>query len=55
MEEGQEWCKYANDKFKANQEKVKLHIIRRMSVQQCLYTVETLSNLLAIGRGAPHP
>ena len=52
MEEGQEWCKYVDDKFKANQEKVKLHIIRRMSVQQCLYIVETLSNLLAIGRGA---
>ena len=27
MEEGQEWCKYAYDKFEANQEKAKLHIV----------------------------
>ena len=41
MEEGQEWCKYAYDKFEANQEKAKLHYVRRMSRQQQLYTVET--------------
>ena len=51
MEEGQEWCKYAYDMFEANEEKAKLHIVRRMSAQQCLYTVETQSNLLATGRG----
>ncbi|XP_075675055.1 uncharacterized protein LOC142644296 [Castanea sativa] len=42
MEEGQKWCKYAYDKFEANQEKAKLHIVRRISVQQHLYTVETV-------------
>ena len=41
LEEGQEWCKYAYDKFEANQEKVKFHMVRRMSAQQRLYTVET--------------
>ena len=40
MEEGQEWCKYAYDKFKANIEKMKLHIVRRMRAQQRLYTME---------------
>ena len=33
LEEGQEWCKYAYDKFEANQEKEKFHIVRRMSTQ----------------------
>ena len=33
LEERQEWCKYAYDKFEANQEKVKLHMVRRMSTQ----------------------
>ena len=37
--------------FEANQEKAKLHIVKRMSMQQRLYTVETQSNLLATGRG----
>ena len=52
LEEGQEWCKYAYDKFEANQEKVKFHMVRRMSAQQRLYTVETQSTLLNTGRGA---
>nr|POE81653.1 putative galacturonosyltransferase 13 [Quercus suber] len=52
LEEGQEWCKYAYDKFKANQEKAKLHMVRRMSKQHCLYTVETQSSLLITGGGA---
>ena len=30
LEEGQVWCKYAYDKFKANQKKVKLHMVRRI-------------------------
>ena len=33
LEEGQEWCKYAYDKFEANQEKAKFHMVRRMNVQ----------------------
>ena len=33
LEEGQEWYKYAYDKFEANQEKAKFHMVRRMSVQ----------------------
>ena len=33
LEEGQVWCKYAYNKFEANQEKAKLHMVRRMSVQ----------------------
>ena len=41
LEEGQEWCKYAYDKFEANQEKAKFHMVRRMSAQQRLYTMET--------------
>ena len=41
LEERQEWCKYAYDKFEANQEKAKLHTVRRMSAEQHLYTVET--------------
>ena len=41
LEEGQEGCKYAYDKFEANQEKAKFHMVRRMSAQQRLYTVET--------------
>ena len=52
LEEGQKWCKYAYDKFEANQEKAKFHMVRRMSVQQCLYIVETQSSLLNTGRGA---
>ena len=52
MEKGQQWCKYAYDKFKANHEKGKLHIVRRMSAQHRLYTVETQSNLLDTGEGA---
>ena len=52
LEEGQEWCKYAYDKFEANQEKVKLQMVRRMSTQQRLYTVETQSSLLSTGGGA---
>ena len=40
LEEGQVWCKHAYDKFEANQEKAKLHMVRRMSAQQQLYTVE---------------
>ena len=51
MEEGQEWCKYAYDKFETNQEKTKLHIVRRMSMQEHLYIVETQSNLLATSGG----
>ena len=51
LEEGQVWCKYAYDKFEANQEKAKLHIVRRMSAQQQLYTVETQFSLLNIGGG----
>ena len=31
LEEGQVWCKYAYDKFEANQEKAKLYMVRRMS------------------------
>ena len=31
FEEGQVWCKYAYDKFVANQEKAKLHRVKRMS------------------------
>ena len=34
LEEGQVWCKYAYGKFEANQEKAKLHMVRRMSAQQ---------------------
>ncbi|XP_030922939.1 uncharacterized protein LOC115949803 [Quercus lobata] len=51
LEEGQVWCKYAYDKFEENQEKVKLHIVRRMSAQQRLYTVEIQSSLLNTGGG----
>ena len=51
MEERQEWCKYAYDKFEANQEKAKLHIVRRMSMQQRLYTVQTQSDLLTTNGG----
>ena len=52
LEKGQEWCKYAYDKFEANQEKAKFHMVRRMSAQQCLYTVETQSSLLNTSGGA---
>nr|POE44859.1 signal recognition particle receptor subunit alpha like [Quercus suber] len=52
LEEGQEWCKYAYDKFEANQEKAKRHMVRRMSAQHRLYTVETQSSLLRTGGGA---
>ena len=52
LKEGQEWCKYAYDKFEANQEKAKFHMVRRMSAQQRLYTVETQSSLLNTGGGA---
>nr|XP_023873083.1 uncharacterized protein LOC111985661 [Quercus suber] len=52
LEEGQEWCKYAYDKFEANQEKAKLHMVRRISAQHRLYTVETQSSLLRTGGGA---
>ena len=52
LEEGQKWCKYAYDKFEANQEKAKFHMVRRMSAQHCLYTVETQSSLLNTGGGA---
>ena len=51
-EEGQEWCKYAYHKFEANQEKVKLHMVRRMSAQQQLCTMKTQSSLLNTGGGA---
>ncbi|KAK9983159.1 hypothetical protein SO802_032684 [Lithocarpus litseifolius] len=36
LEERQGWCKYTYDKFEANQEKAKLHMVRGMSAQQCL-------------------
>nr|XP_023875314.1 uncharacterized protein LOC111987802 [Quercus suber] len=52
LEEGQEGYKYAYDKFEANQEKAKLHMVRRMSAQQHLYIVETQSSLLSTGGGA---
>ena len=52
LEEGQEWCKYVYDKFEANQVKAKFHMVRRMSAQQRLYTVETQSSLLNTGGGA---
>ena len=52
LEEEQEWCKYAYNKFEANQEKVKFHMVKRMSAQQRLYTVETQSSLLNTGRRA---
>ena len=52
LEEGQVWCKYAYDKFEANQEKAKLHMIIRMSMQQQLYIVETQSSLLNTSEGA---
>lgn len=51
LEEGQVWCKYAYDKFEANQEKGKLHMVRRMSAQQQLYTVKTQSSLLNTSGG----
>nr|POF02057.1 b3 domain-containing transcription factor vrn1 [Quercus suber] len=38
--------------FEANQEKAKRHMVRRMSAQHRLYTVETQSSLLRIGGGA---
>nr|POE66836.1 hypothetical protein CFP56_61276 [Quercus suber] len=49
LEKGQVWCKYAYDKFEANQEKAKLHMVRKMSAQQQLYTVETQFSLLNTG------
>nr|POE44678.1 hypothetical protein CFP56_77752 [Quercus suber] len=52
LEEGQEWCKYAYNKIEANQEKAKRHMVRRMSAQHRLYTVETQSSLLRTGGGA---
>ncbi|XP_050255097.1 uncharacterized protein LOC126700989 [Quercus robur] len=52
LQEGQVWCKYAYDKFEANQEKAKLYMVRRMSAQQQSYTVETWSSLLNTGEGA---
>nr|POF18403.1 b3 domain-containing protein [Quercus suber] len=39
-------------KFEANQEKEKLQMVRRMSAQHRLYTVETQSSLLRTGGGA---
>nr|POF20178.1 hypothetical protein CFP56_56865 [Quercus suber] len=51
LEEGQVWCKYAYDKFEANQEKAKLHRVKQMSAQQQLYTMETQSSLLNTARG----
>ena len=44
-------CKYVYNKFEAYQEKAKLHMVIRMSVQQQLYTVETQSSLLNIDEG----
>ena len=52
LEEGQESCKYAYDKFEANQEKAKFHMVRRISAQQRLYTMETQCSLLNTGEGA---
>ena len=37
LEAGQEWCKYAMDKFEKNQAKAKDHMVTRMCTQVWLY------------------
>ncbi|KAK9998077.1 hypothetical protein SO802_017680 [Lithocarpus litseifolius] len=49
LEAGQEWCKYAMDKFKKNQAKAKDHIVTRMCRQAQLYHVDTSGNPLSNG------
>ena len=49
LEEGQEWCKYATNKFKKNQAKAKDHIVTQMCTQARLYQVDTLGNPMSDG------
>ena len=51
LEAGQEWCKYAMDKFEKNQVKAKDHMVTRMCTQVRLYQVDTSSNPLSNGGG----
>ncbi|XP_023872550.1 uncharacterized protein LOC111985132 [Quercus suber] len=51
LEAGQEWCKYAMDKFGKNQAKAKDHMVTWMSAQVRIYQVDTLGNPLNGGGG----
>ena len=51
LEAGQQWCKYARDKFKKNQEKAKDHMVTQMCAQAQLYQDDTPSNPLSNGGG----
>ncbi|XP_030942302.1 uncharacterized protein LOC115967357 [Quercus lobata] len=53
LEAGQEWCKYAMDKFEKNQAKAKNHMVTRMCAQAQLYQVDTPGNPLS-NRGGQH-
>ncbi|XP_023928130.1 uncharacterized protein LOC112039455 [Quercus suber] len=53
LEAGQEWCKYAMDKFEKNQAKAKDHMVTRMSAQAQIYQVDTPGNPLN-GGGRQH-
>ena len=49
LEAGQEWCKYAMDKFEKNQAKANDHMVTRMCAQAWLYQVDTPSYPLSNG------
>ncbi|XP_075633584.1 uncharacterized protein LOC142606060 [Castanea sativa] len=51
LEAGQEWRKYAMDKFEKNQVKAKDHMVTRMCAQVRIYQVDTLGNPLSNGGG----
>ncbi|KAL0004987.1 hypothetical protein SO802_012548 [Lithocarpus litseifolius] len=53
LEAGQEWCKYAMDKFEKNQAKAKDHMVTRMCTQARLYQVDTPGNPLS-NKGRQH-
>ena len=49
LEAGQEWCRYAMDKFEKNQAKAKDHMVTQMCAQAQLYQVDTPGNPLSNG------
>ncbi|KAK9998183.1 hypothetical protein SO802_017786 [Lithocarpus litseifolius] len=49
LEAGQEWCKYATNKFQKNEAKATEHMVTRMCTQARLYQVDTPCNPMSNG------
>ena len=54
LEVGQEWCKYAMDKFQKNEAKAKEHMVTWMCTQARLYQVDTPCNPMSNGGDNTH-